>query len=145
MQVKEMISTHPDVQGSTADQLLRCIEECYACAQTCTSCADACVAEDMVEQLRQCIRTCMDCADICAATGSVATRRTGSNVEVLRALIQACETACRICGEECRKHAEMHEHCRICSEACMRCAESCRNALSEVGEGSGMNPIDPAP
>ena len=54
MHVREMISTHPDVQGSTADKLLQCIEECYSCAQTCTACADACLAESMVEQMRQC-------------------------------------------------------------------------------------------
>ena len=33
MHVQQMIATHPDVQGSTADRLLRCIEECYGCAQ----------------------------------------------------------------------------------------------------------------
>jgi hypothetical protein len=53
MHVREMISTHPDVQGSTADKLLRCIAECYSCAQTCTACADACLAESMVDELRQ--------------------------------------------------------------------------------------------
>ena len=132
MQVHEMISSHPDVQGSTADRLLRCIEECYGCAQTCTSCADACLAESSVERLRQGIRLNLDCADICAATGAMASRRTGENVEVLRAVIQACELACRRCAEECRRHADMHEHCRICAEACVRCAESCNEALAEV-------------
>ena len=71
-----MISTHPDVQGSTADKLLRCIEDCYSCAQTCIACADACLAESMVEQMRQCIRLNLDCADIGAATGAMASRRT---------------------------------------------------------------------
>lgn len=33
MHRREMISTHPHVQGSTADALLKCIEECYSCAQ----------------------------------------------------------------------------------------------------------------
>lgn len=147
MQVSEMISTHPQVQGNTADALLRCIEECYGCAQTCTSCADACLAEDMVKEMRQCIRLCLDCADICATTGEMATRRTGSNVEVLRAVIQACEAACRTCGQECQQHSEMHEHCRICAEACMRCAESCQKALSDMTEGGGLglNPVDPEP
>ena len=32
MQVNEVISTHPDVQGSAADRLLRCIEQCCGCA-----------------------------------------------------------------------------------------------------------------
>lgn len=132
MQVKEMISKHPDVKGSTADKLLRCIEECYSCAQTCTACADACLAESKVESLKQCIRLDLDCADICVATGTMASRRTGSNVEVLRAVIQACERACRACGEECQKHAGHHEHCKICADACNRCADACKEALAEV-------------
>ncbi|WIJ24731.1 four-helix bundle copper-binding protein [Devosia sp. RR2S18] len=132
MRVREMISTHPHVQGSTADALLRCIEECYACAQTCTSCADACMGEDMVKDLTQCIRLNLDCADICAATGAMASRRSGRNVEVLRATIEACAAACRACGEECQSHADMHEHCRICAEACRSCEQACREALPQV-------------
>ncbi|MFC0210069.1 four-helix bundle copper-binding protein [Chelativorans intermedius] len=93
MRVREMISTHPDVQGSTADKLLKSIEKCDSCAQTCTACAEACLAESTVDQLRQCIRLNLDCADICMATGAMASRRTGSNVEVLRAAIQACSEA----------------------------------------------------
>ena len=34
--MREMIAAHPDVQGSTNDALIRCIEECYSCAQICT-------------------------------------------------------------------------------------------------------------
>lgn len=132
MHIQQMIATHPEVKGHTADRLLRCIEECYDCAAVCTSCADACLAEPMVEQLRQCIRLNLDCADICATAGAIASRRTGSNIEVIRAVIEACGTACRACGEECRKHAGMHEHCRICAESCMRCAEACRDALGDL-------------
>jgi hypothetical protein len=132
MHVREMVSTHPHVQGNTADQLLKFIEEAYNCAQTCTSCADACLAEEMVADLRQCIRLNLDCADICAATGAMASRRTGSNVEVLRAAVQACAEACRRCGDECESHAQMHEHCRICAETCKRCADACQAALEEV-------------
>ena len=128
MQAHQMISSHPDVKANTNDALIRCIEECYACAQACTSCADACLAEDMLQHLRQCIRLNLDCADVCAATGPVATRRTGSNEEVIRRMLQACEVACRICGEECERHAGHHEHCRICAEACRRCEEACREA-----------------
>lgn len=132
MQVRDMISTHPDVQGSSVDALLRCIEECYSCAQTCTVCADACLAEEMVAGLRQCIRLNLDCADVCAATGAMASRRTGSNDQVLYAVIQACAEACRACGTECLRHADRHEHCRICAEACERCEGACREALGQV-------------
>ena len=132
MRIEQMIGSHPDVQGNTADRLLRCIEACFNCAQTCTSCADACLAEPSVDKLRQCIRLNLDCADICMATGTMASRRTGTNIPVLRAVIEACEAACRACGEECQSHAGEHEHCRICGEACLHCADACRDALTDV-------------
>ena len=133
MQHREMISSHPDVQGNTAEALLRCIEECYNCAQTWTSCADACLAEEMVNQLKQCIRLNLDCADICATTGAMASRRTGSNEQILRQVIEACAAACRVCGDECEKHAQHHEHCGICAQACRRCEQACQEATKVVG------------
>jgi hypothetical protein len=132
MHVHSMISTHPHVQGNTNEALIRAIEECYDCAQVCTSCADACLGEDMVAQLTQCIRTDLDCADVCAATGAVASRRTGSNETVIKMMLEACAEACRICGEECDRHSDMHEHCRICAEACRRCEDACREAANTI-------------
>lgn len=132
MHAREMISTHPHVQGSTNDALIRCIEECYDCAQTCVTCADACLGEDNVAELVQCIRLNQDCADLCVAAGTVATRRSGSNQEVIRAVLQACELACRLCGEECQRHASAHDHCRICAEQCRTCQDSCRQALQSM-------------
>jgi hypothetical protein len=131
-QARAMISSHPDVKGSVSDRLIRCIEECYACAQTCTSCADACLAERNVDKLKQCIRLDLDCADLCAATGALASRRTGSNVDVLRSVIETCAIACKVCGDECEKHARAHEHCRVCAEACRSCEQACRDALPDV-------------
>lgn len=132
--MREMIAAHPDVHGNTNDALIRCIEECYSCAQSCTSCADACLAEQMVDQLRQCIRLNLDCADICAAGGSIATRRTGGNEQLIIATLQACALACRMCGAECERHAGMHEHCRLCAEACRRCEQSCQDALDSMSD-----------
>jgi len=132
MPTHQMISTHPDVKGSVNDALIRCIDECYACAQTCTSCADACLAEDGVDELKQCIRLDLDCADVCAATARLASRRTGSNQELLRQMIETCTSACRICGDECSRHADMHEHRQICAEACRSCEEAFRQAVGTV-------------
>ncbi|MGB3487079.1 MAG: four-helix bundle copper-binding protein [Xanthobacteraceae bacterium] len=128
MQAQQMISTHPDVHGRPNDALIRCIEECYSCAQTCTSCADACLAESKVRDLTQCIRMNLDCADICNITGRIATRRTGSDEEIIRRVLDACGAACRLCGEECQRHASMHEHCRVCAEACRSCMQACEEA-----------------
>ncbi|MBV9563554.1 MAG: four-helix bundle copper-binding protein [Bradyrhizobium sp.] len=132
MHVREMISAHPDVKGRISEALIGCIEACYDCAQTCTACADACLAEADVIELRQCIRLDLDCADICAMTGALASRRSGSNHEVLRAAIELCALACRQCAIECEKHAQHHEHCRICAEECRRCEQACNSALRSV-------------
>ena len=132
MQVQEMIAAHPNAKGRPNARLTDCIEQCYNCAQTCTSCADASLAEPDILELKQVIRLCLDCADICTPTGSMASRRTGSNVVTLRAVIEACEMACRVSADECEKHAHHHEHCRICADACLRCADACTAALAEV-------------
>src|SRR5581483_5367932 len=132
MHAREMISTHPNVRGNVNDTLVRCIEECFSCAQTCIACADACLAEDSVQQLRQCIRLNADCADICIATGALASRRTGSNDLTLAQMLETCVTACRVCGDECERHASMHQHCRICAEECRRCQEACAQASASI-------------
>ena len=132
MHVQEMIRTHPDVRGNANDALIRCIEECYDCAQTCTACADACLAEEDSKQLKQCIRLNLDCADVCMATGALASRRTGSDEQLLRQMLEICAAACRICGDECERHAGQHEHCRICAESCRRCEEACEEATRSV-------------
>src|SRR5262249_21957093 len=116
MQVREMISSHPGVRGNVNDALIQCIEECFSCTQMCISCADACLAEQDPSQLRQCIRLDQDCADICLATGKVASRRTGSNEQTLRAMLGICASICGLCAAECEKHASMHQHCKTCGE-----------------------------
>jgi hypothetical protein len=134
MQVREMISSHPDVRGSVNDALITCIEECYACAQTCISCADACLAEPTVRDLTQCIRLNNDCADVCIATGAVGSRRTGSNEETIRTMLSACAVACALCATECEKHASMHGHCKTCGQECRRCEQACRRAEATIGK-----------
>ena len=132
MHTHEMISTHPHVKGSTNDALIRCIDECYDCAQACTACADACLGESAVQNLTQCIRLNLDCADVCGATGAVATRRSGSDEQVIRSMLEACELACRICADECDRHAAEHEHCRVCGEACRTCQQACQETLGRM-------------
>jgi hypothetical protein len=87
----------------------------------------------MVAELTKCIRTDMDCAEICVATGSVLSRHTGYSANLTRAVLEACRTACKTCGDECERHARMHEHCRICAEACPRCEQACAELIEPLG------------
>jgi hypothetical protein len=128
MHAEAMMSTHPKVQGEVDTVLTRCID----CEQVCRSCADACLSEEMVAMLRQCIRLDLDCADLCSAVASIMSRRTGSNDEVLKHLVDTCAEACRICADECAKHGDRHEHCRVCAETCRACEGACRAASPAI-------------
>jgi Domain of Unknown Function (DUF326) len=130
----QMLDTYPKDLGRVDRRtLLECIEACVECAQACTACADACLSEDMVAELVKCIRSCMDCADVCDTTGRVLSRHTGYDANLTRAVLEACAAACKVCGDECARHAEMHEHCRVCAEACRRCEQACRELIAGLG------------
>jgi hypothetical protein len=132
MHAQQMISTHPQVRGNINDALIRAVEAAYDCAQACTACADACLGEPMVAELTQCIRFNLDCADVCAATGAIASRRTGSNETVIKRMLEVCVESCRLCGQECERHAGRMEHCRICADACNDCERRCREAADSI-------------
>ncbi len=130
MSIEKMIAEHPDVVASGAynEALGLAVKHAMYCAAICNSCADACLAEEM--DMSQCVRTCLDCSDVCEATYRVATRRTGSNVAVIRATLEACIGACEVCEAECANHD--NDHCRRCAQMCRECAEDCRKAIASL-------------
>lgn len=132
MNISPMVQTHPLPAPTDMHIFTECIDACFECAYTCNSCADACLGEDNVQELIQCIRLNMDCADICAATGRTVSRMTEPQMEVIRAQVQACAEVCRLCAEECARHAQHHEHCRVCAEACRRCEQACHQLLDNL-------------
>jgi hypothetical protein len=128
--VEQMLDDHPDIKDKADFAALReCIEACYECAQACTACADACLAEPSVADLRECIRLNLDCADVCEATGRLLSRRTAESPDVRQAILSACVVACRVCADECERHAAEHRHCATCAEACRRCQQACSALL----------------
>lgn len=124
-----MLRTHPGQPGIEASALLACIQACFDCAQACTACADACLGEPDPRALARCIRLDLDCAALCEATGRILSRQTAFDPAMAGAALQACEAACRICAEECERHAQMHEHCRVCADACRSCEQACQRVL----------------
>jgi len=127
------IAVPGDLGGVDMEKPLACIEACVECAQSCTACADACLSEESVAELRKCVRTNLDCADICDATGRVLSRHTGYDADLTRAVLEACAAACKACGDECARHADMHEHCRVCADACRRSEHACRDLVTALG------------
>ena len=114
------------------DLLAAAIDEALTCFQTCTACADACLSEEMIAELGKCVRTDLDCADVCATTVKVLSRHTGYDANITRAQLQACIAACTACGDECEKHAGMHEHCKVCAQACRACEKACSALLASI-------------
>jgi len=128
MSIHKMISLHPDVGGDLNEPLATAARHAMFCALMCTSCADACAAEKM--DMRQCVRSCLDCADVCEATSKLSIRRTGKNIEALRAMLDVCVRICELCAEECSRHD--HSHCKLCAEMCGECAGDCRAAIATL-------------
>jgi hypothetical protein len=131
-----MLRTHPGQPGIEEAGLLACIQACFDCAQACTACADACLGEKDPRALARCIRLNLDCANVCEAAGKILSRQTAFDPAMAHAILQACEVACRLCAEECERHAQMHEHCRVCADACRRCEEACQRVLPATTHAS---------
>lgn len=132
--VASMLKSDPE-EPADVDRvkLAACIAACFECARTCTACADACLSEDSVAELTACIRTNLDCADICTTTGHALSRYSSDDPNTTLDTVRACWIASKACADECEKHADMHEHCRICAETCRRCEVACAELLERVG------------
>ncbi|MFO1431798.1 MAG: four-helix bundle copper-binding protein [Candidatus Competibacteraceae bacterium] len=129
MNVEDLVQVHPAAPAQNLDVISACVKACYACSESCTLCADACLGETQLEMLRRCARLTLDCAAICAVTGQVVARQTETVAEVLRKQLESCITACRVCREECQRHANEHGHCRLCAQSCQFCEKACIDLL----------------
>lgn len=125
--LRRMLDAHPHPAPSDGDEALTTILAAAECAHVCEACADACLAEDDPAEMRDCIRLNLDCAEICAAVARILARTGHRDRPTLRALLEACATACGACADECEGHAERMEHCRVCAEACRRCEQACQD------------------
>jgi hypothetical protein len=128
MSIRKMIALHPASQGHVNQPLGDAVHHAMYAAKMCLSCADACMSEAM--DMSQCVRVCMDCADVCDATARLGLRRSGSNPQVLREVLELCARVCDACAAECERHD--HEHCRLCAQICRECADDCRKAALSV-------------
>lgn len=132
MRTQDMLRSHPRKALVDLTNVTACIAACVDCADACTSCADACIGEDKVQMLARCIRIDLDCADICQTTARILARQTETNMQLLRSQLEITLIASGICADECEKHAEMHQHCRVCASVCRTCEQACRQMLSSL-------------
>ncbi|HEX4656021.1 MAG TPA: four-helix bundle copper-binding protein [Streptosporangiaceae bacterium] len=129
---RQMLDTYPHTFKVDAGVLAATIDALSDCAQACTADTDADLGEQNVTEMIRCIRLCMGCADVCTATIGVTSRQAEFDANVAGPLLDACAAICKSCGDECERHAQMHEHCRVCADACRRCEQACRELLDTI-------------
>jgi uncharacterized protein DUF326 len=129
---RQMLDTYPHTFNVDAGVLAATIDALTDCAQACTADTDADLNEQNVTDMVKCIRLCLNCADVCTATIAVTSRQAEYDANVAKPLLEACAAICKSCGDECERHAQMHEHCRICEQACRRCQQACRELLAAI-------------
>jgi hypothetical protein len=113
------------ILGDTIDALNDCIQACVVDT-------DADLSEPDLADMVKCVRLCWQCTDICAAAAGVLSRPAEYDAGVVRPLIESCVAICTSCGDECERHAQTHDHCRLCEAACRRCEQACRKFLGAI-------------
>jgi len=129
---RQMLETYPRTWNADADVLAATVDALNDCAQACAADVAADLGEDNLAEMVRCIRLCLDCADLCMTTVGVVSRQGEYDASVARPLLESCAAICQSCGDECERHARMHEHCRVCEEACRRCERACRELLEAI-------------
>jgi uncharacterized membrane protein len=129
---RQTLDTYPHTFNVDAGVLAATIDALTDCAQACTADTDADLSEQNVTDMVKCIRLCLNCADVCTATIAITSRQAEYDANVAKPLLEACAAICKSCGDECERHAQMHEHCRICEQACRRCEQACRELLAAI-------------
>ena len=129
---RPLLDTYPQALNVDADLLAAAIDALSDCTQACHADNAADLSEQNVTEMVRCIRLCLDCVDVCTATVGVLSRQAEYDAGLTRPLLEACVAICKSCGDECERHARMHEHCRVCAEACRRCERACRGLLAAL-------------
>jgi hypothetical protein len=129
---RQMLDTYSPAVDIDLDTLATTIDALNECAQACIVDVDADLGVPNPTEMVKCIRLCLHCADICTAAARITGRVAQYEADITRPLLEACVAACKTCGDECERHAHMHEHCRICAEVCRRCEHACRELLEAL-------------
>ncbi|PJJ70617.1 hypothetical protein CLV46_0139 [Diaminobutyricimonas aerilata] len=135
MMMNEMMGDRMrSMQGMDMDMMQRCMETLTAAEQACVMCADG----DAEAGMAMCASMCMNCADVSSAMMRMMLRPSGFEMQSMMAMMQATMTMMTACAEECEKHADMHEHCKLCAQACRTAAEAMDDMMASMRAAMSM-------
>ena len=112
---KDMMSM-PGMVSMDMSVMQACMDACSACEQACTVCST---------QMMSCATSCMNCADMCNTMMRAMMRPQGMTPASLMSMLDACIAMCQTCMDECMKHADHSEVCKMCAQSCKACMDAC--------------------
>ncbi|MBW9108874.1 hypothetical protein JNB63_10925 [Microbacterium trichothecenolyticum] len=112
---KDMMSM-PGMQAMDMSVMQACMDACSACEQACTVCST---------QMMDCAPACMNCADMCNTMMRSMMRMQGMDSASMMAMLDACIAMCQKCMDDCMRHADMSEVCKMCAQSCQACMDAC--------------------
>lgn len=128
MQMMEMQTAESSMPGMDMKLMAECIEACSACEQACTMCASCMMGDGTAIHMEMCMNT----ADMCNTMMRMMLRPSGMMMDSMVRMLDATMMQCRMCADECMKHADMHEDCRVCAEACSQAAMACEKMMDSM-------------
>lgn len=128
MQMMEMHTKDMPMMGMDMAMMQECIEACAAAEQATTMCADSMMGDSMM----MCRSMCMNMADMSNTMMRTMLRPAGMEQESMMAMLSATMMMASACANECMKHADMSEECRMCAEVCRQCAMSCQKMMDSM-------------
>ena len=94
-----------------------CMDACSACEQACTVCSTQMMdLRPGVHELRGHVQH-----DDARHDADAGHERRPS----MMSMLDACMAMCQICMDECMKHADMSEVCKMCAQSCQACMDAC--------------------
>jgi hypothetical protein len=132
METPGVLHTQSIVLAEMGGPLGQCVSACFQCGQASAALADVCLGRDDLASLVQCVRLNLACAGICGATGRILARPGEPDLRILRASLDACALACRICAAECERQIGRVEACRGVAESCRDCEDACLALLTDL-------------
>lgn len=128
MQMMEMHTKDMPMMGMDMGMMQECIEACSAAEQATTMCADSMMGDDMM----MCRSMCMNMADMSNTMMRSMMRPAGMEQSSMMAMLTATMMMATACADECMKHAEMSDECRMCAEVCRQCAMACQKMMDSM-------------
>ena len=108
-----------------------CIWACLDCVRACIAAAESFSDAAEASPLGRASWLGRNCADLCAATGRMLAGGAEQDIRRMRAVLDACGSACRMARVACEPQAKRHQPLRIFVHACRRCEAAC-DRLSRI-------------